>query len=1017
VATLDDIKNKLRQLTPEQLNKLKTKLGGGRPTGFDPIDTGTPPVQDMDFVSPVQSTFGRSYARGLFGINTEEKPYEKEHPIAGVAGQIAGTTVGLVGAGKFVGLLGKVPAIAKIFNLGKATATADMASSVPTFLKTMGQRMVGRGVQGAALGTAFSTTQQAGNVATGGEFKPKQIMDDALLFGGIDAGFAGVGAIGKVVKYGSQISKVYQNLPKPSIEFGREVVDDVVTQTAKVLETRRPQIKIEPPQAKPTVGKIIIGGTTALGAGLAINHYAQDPDFADTNLTDEEPDTEEFLTGAGLIGVAGTIASRGKVKVGALRQAVKFFQTVAGKVVEPEAKELISELAKAQDVHKRVYGTLSEQARVALKKQGGTGLFGNLTKADGIRIDAERRAGGALEIKQVLDDAHSQFNAVRQEAGMSPIGYEENYMSNIWDNKIRQRVTDDIASLTEELSQGTKSDKKIAALLTAKHLETQELIHHYINTKQAKSYAQAVSLLERETIGGAFTESWFEKTRKLDNPSWVYNRDARETLLTYIDALAKRTSIIKAWGKDGERATQKLDKLMGENPADWKTANTAISQFEGEFYRRHGIRGTTRKIVDIYIGLNYATKILTGLSFIPNLMQPIISTIGHLGVWKFINGGLRTVLPSQRLTNRQSGILKSTMMRAIAGDLRDEPVVTIVNKMGQYHPFELGNRLNLHLAASTAEVGIKDFYKSAQKGGIIGNHRREQLQRVFGIDWKQPLTKDALLEGMTRFAHNSQLQDDILHTPEFMNLPWAQPFLLFKRFGIKQLILSTTDMMYQEAKRGNIMPTLRMLSIPAIGGGAVLWARSKTKEVLSGEPVVETKPFELSFKQYAKNLSAIGAFGVMSDFLSVEDASELGTKSVYLGKPVLFSDIEKAADAYGDFMKDWEKYGDVWLATQRNIYQLPSFFGAVPRALGERLKTPYQQQQSLKSDRGKKRMEIIDAIIDGNGQEAGKLLQQWNDAYPNYGEALTMEDISVKEIKQRMMTKAKTKMKVKQGLE
>jgi hypothetical protein len=114
-------------------------------------------------------------------------------------------------------------------------------------------------------------------------------------------------------------------------------------------------------------------------------------------------------------------------------------------------------------------------------------------------------------------------------------------------------------------------------------------------------------------------------------------------------------------------------------------------------------------------------------------------------------------------------------------------------------------------------------------------------------------------------------------------------------------------------------------------------------------------------------------------------------------KPVIVSDIEKIADAYTKYMLDYENYGSGFLATKRNLYQIPSFFGSLPRAASKNLLTLQQRENRDRHFKTKTKTEILELLLQGKYVRAKSLTISWNKKNPN--NPITYQDINSSALK------------------
>ena len=131
------------------------------------------------------------------------------------------------------------------------------------------------------------------------------------------------------------------------------------------------------------------------------------------------------------------------------------------------------------------------------------------------------------------------------------------------------------------------------------------------------------------------------------------------------------------------------------------------------------------------------------------------------------------------------------------------------------------------------------------------------------------------------------------------------------------------------------------------------------------------------------DLAYIGAFGMLSDMAEISNIKALGASLRFAVEPVIISDIRKFYGAITRFGEDWEKYGDPYLATQRNLSNLISPLGTYPREFAKRFKTEAQKELAEDSRKGKMRTSIYELFFDGRPEVAQKRFAIWNKNHPD----------------------------------
>jgi hypothetical protein len=293
----------------------------------------------------------------------------------------------------------------------------------------------------------------------------------------------------------------------------------------------------------------------------------------------------------------------------------------------------------------------------------------------------------------------------------------------------------------------------------------------------------------------------------------------------------------------------------------------------------------------------------------------------------------------------------------------------------------------------------------------------------FGIDWKAPLNENKILDGMYRFATDSQLQKNILKDPFFFNEPKMRPFIVFKRFGYRQASY-IKDALWRETKRGNIFPILRLAAGGYFGGEFVIWGKNKIKATFTGEPVYRESE-QYTWERFLSNVAATGSFGVMGDMLIPAEgdkkeqnlaageppwyykvAAKAGSSLEFAATPVILSDTKALIDKGKKVTEELAKYNDAGLVARRNVGGVFDMIGTLPRWGAARLDTKSQKEDRIERAMGDVKKKIFVAMRDGDDEKAMRLQKLWNDAHPQ--NPILMKDISRKALVKKYKADQKT---------
>ena len=617
------------------------------------------------------------------------------------------------------------------------------------------------------------------------------------------------------------------------------------------------------------------------------------------------------------------------------------------------------------------------------------GLKLGMSKKDGDAMAVAMQNGTHPSMARLMDRVWDEMRAV----GIK-IGKQLNYLPRMLKDEYRDKLRTDLNALEKELGDKSKSDQAVILAIKRKGELFNAAIEAILEENPNMTMTQALRILNREVRSNFFVTASFEKKRTNFNlPADLYETDARIILPRYFEGAAKRIAEAKIWGPQEERAYEMLEALEKVSPEQRRVAEMALKQWTGEIEIEKALGHEARKWVDRAGSLQVITKIGLGFASIYNVGQSAISTMLDLGVWNFLKGGTELAMNTEAAKKRNigSGALSHDLMLAVAGWKPGGRLGAISDFLLKWSGFKGINRLNQHLAATTFEIASKQWIELANGTGKRAEWARKRLAD-FDIDYKAVTERD-IRKGMARFATDSQLQKNVLADPLSRNDPRVRPLWLFKGFGYRQAAY-IKDIMTREIERGNMMPLIRLGTVGVAGGAGMLWAVNGLKSWMSGEP--QYAKHDTGAKLVINNLAAIGALGMIGDMLRVDKASTLGKTLKWTIMPVYVSDVEKVLEAHTKVMEDWENYGDKWLVTKRNMYHPLDIAGPIARQFGKRTQMDEQVADRQKFLKTKERTEIINLIIDGNGDGARKRIKLWNEHYKDA--PMTMNDVSLSTI-------------------
>lgn len=637
----------------------------------------------------------------------------------------------------------------------------------------------------------------------------------------------------------------------------------------------------------------------------------------------------------------------------------------------------------------------------------------------------------AKKVKVVFDKAYK----LAEKTGIEVSGYIEQYFPRMMRKDIQKIIFDDLMPFiakNEAFLQNKITNRKDLNMLnkivqrSIQAGEFNKVTTRALNklVKEGKlSYKQAMENLRSEVFSEMYSPFGnLEKKRKLKLPSDFYERNAKEVITRYLDKFGKRISSAEVFGKKGEEAKSLLEALRLKDPTEYKVMKELYANYTGlsSVDPAKAMSPAARKLADAIMSFEYGTKIGLGFATIPNVTQTLISTAVEAGYWRTVKGAARLLRPEVRKRIRQSGATHHNVMDILLGtdmgvtnprSIREglKKIVTekginnrlanTANLLTTVSGFKGINYINQLLAASTAEVYVKDLSKIARSKPAQRTRKYKDetlrykwatrnLSRLGIKDFSKKLTDSNVENAMYRFAKESQLQKDILKDPLAFNNPKLRPLFIFKRFGFRQAKYAK-DTFRREIQQGNVLVPLRMAAGGLMGLGFVNGAKDFLVKFFSGEDVVreDTEGF---FERLIEAWGSVGSLGFFSDILDSEDV--LSSLKFTL-TPVVLSDLDKAYTGIESLQRNIEKYGaENWETYQRSVKGFAGLFGTSVKRFAERFETAGQKAKGISTEKGRIRSKIFEHYKEGNYKRAEKLYIQWNNKRES--NPFTFEDIS-----------------------
>ena len=457
---------------------------------------------------------------------------------------------------------------------------------------------------------------------------------------------------------------------------------------------------------------------------------------------------------------------------------------------------------------------------------------------------------------------------------------------------------------------------------------------------------------------------------------------------------------------------------------------------------------TARKFWSDVTNLEIGTKIGLGFATIPNITQLFISTAVKTGYMPLIKGTYKLATDAEyRNEIRKSGVSNLSVFQLIAGLEPSEGWTSnFANITTKATGFQLANKINQMVSAAAAKEWISSLQKTATGksalldigiptpfGGTKRNRRNWAIKNLEALGIKDPSInfkskkgKQIELEAMYRFSRDSQLQRNVINEAAVMLDPRWRPFLLFKKFGFKQMNWMREQLL-MEVERGNLFPMLRLAVGGMAGGEMVSWARDSLAEYIAGQKVYDDNRYlyahnlpeavpmasygmsqgvdmrDFTIDDFVDRFASVGAFGMIGDIV----ANENRVRALeFAFKPAVVQDFNKIWSAMTRTLEDTKDYG-IGAALRMPKYLGP-LIGTIPRRGLERIEPAGQREAYVKRLKQIRLPEIKEALLEGDNKQATRIINNFNNAFGNENPILPedydptkLTDFLIRKIKKR----------------
>ena len=564
------------------------------------------------------------------------------------------------------------------------------------------------------------------------------------------------------------------------------------------------------------------------------------------------------------------------------------------------------------------------------------------------------------------------------------------------------------------------------------------------------------------------TAPHLEKTRRLEIPEDLkaefLEQDARKLLLRYTEQFSKRLAFSQEFGLKGERMHAIIDKLRGK-PQEQEALNRAYHAFTGmiDINPNFNYTKTWKNFYQNATNFMVATKIGLGFATIPNLTQSMISTAVKHGYTPMLKGWYKMWFdkPFQKRLLNSVGQTNTDMMRSMFGlDMGDVGFMSkFADKTTTYLGFNRINKFNYMLASATMYEKLLAHQRHAKGKGLgknkaIRDRAMQELKKygfaninenlnIYGAKGRKGVspasskTKTKIMKAMHEFARDSQLQRNVLNDPYLASNPKNRPFVLFKRFGVRQASWITENVSQEMFRYKNPLPVLRLIAGGAAGGLFVSSAKEAISDFLSGEDVfnenytidkiwddlkegdIKSVVEKVTLRDMAEAIGASGSLGWITDIIAAEDKLNA---IEFLATPALAMDGMRIWDTLSSVITESNEFG-IGQAVRRATKKGLPLFGSVPRLLGtRRIETRRQKVDYYTRRKTFVKNDILDAIISGNKTMAIRRIKEWNEVMLSSdvwrfspGLIMDYEDIGPESISNRLLNRILKANDIPQG--
>ena len=299
------------------------------------------------------------------------------------------------------------------------------------------------------------------------------------------------------------------------------------------------------------------------------------------------------------------------------------------------------------------------------------------TQAKELARDLERPVPILPHTKQVKK-LFSMMYAVAKESGMPIREKIENYFPHVIKEgvlKNLQKDVDTMINIEKVLAKNNLANEAGVEALVKRLVKEGELtgdisretIDALVHLRNSLgSYSAAFETLRKGINSERYTiNKHLEKGRELDLPESLLERDARIVIPDYVQRWAKRVEYVKAFGPEGETMFGNINVLQSSGFS--KEARVLRDTFDSftnlsETNPARNYRPSTKSFWNSLVNFGISTKIGAGFATLPNLGQPMISSMLKAGIPRTIFGLFKYATnPEYRKFIKESGAMATSL--------------------------------------------------------------------------------------------------------------------------------------------------------------------------------------------------------------------------------------------------------------------------------------------------------------------------------------------------------------------